>query len=330
MVEVLFNNDKEITSVFQLLGTQENDISKSIIWILKECPVVLNKFLTECCCVDYSGEDITIEYQHFEKVEGKYTYTDIEIYNNTFHIIIEAKRGWILPERRQLEIYSKKHSINESHARQKYIFTISECSKAYAQRYLPVSATDNGISVEHISWDEFETICVNSIKDSANKQKYLIREFLKYLGEIETMKNSNSNIVYVVSLSPREAASGYSYIDVVVRSGHYYCPVDWFKNSKNIPNYLGFRYYGKLQSIHHVESYTISKNMHDVLNFMADEEWEKDHYIFTLGPAIHPDHDVRCGKKVTQAVRVYADIDTLLTCNTITEAMQISKERRKE
>jgi len=41
MVEVLFNNEKEILSVFQLLGIQENDISKSIIWILKECPVVL-------------------------------------------------------------------------------------------------------------------------------------------------------------------------------------------------------------------------------------------------------------------------------------------------
>ena len=31
------------------------------------------KFLSECCGIDYLGEDVTIEYQHYEKVDGRNT-----------------------------------------------------------------------------------------------------------------------------------------------------------------------------------------------------------------------------------------------------------------
>ena len=61
---------------------------------------------------------------------------------------------------------------------------------------------------------------------------------------------------------------------------------------------------------------------------MPDIEWENDHYVFDPSPAIIPPKTVRCGEKVKQAARVYADIDALLTYDTITEAMELSKSRR--
>ena len=82
---------------------------------------------------------ITIEYQKFEMVHDTHTYTDIEIYDDSnFHIILEAKRGWNLPKTSQLEIYSKKESFFQSTNTFKKIFSISECTDDYANRYLPL------------------------------------------------------------------------------------------------------------------------------------------------------------------------------------------------
>ncbi len=67
--------------------------------------------------------------------------------------------------------------------------------------------------------------------------------------------------------------------------------------------------------------------MHDKISFMPDEEWDQDHYLFDLGPAIIPSHTVAYGPSIKWATRVKADIDTLLTCDTITEAMELTNKR---
>ena len=327
MSDLLFNNDSEIRSVFQLLGTHENDISKALSWVLKECPVVLSLLLEEKCGVVVESDSVVINYQAFEMQGKKRTFTDIEITNNeSVAVIIEAKRGWILPEADQLDNYSKKESFIKNPAKVKRIFSLSECSDEYASKNLPFAVTDTGIPVGHISWAYLKKILNKARLSSNHQQKKLINEFLEYLGGFMAMKNTNS--VYVVSLSSRNAAEGYSYIDVK-KTGHYYCPVKWFKNSANLPTYIAFRYDSKLQSIHHIDSYIVTKNMHDKIDFMPDEEWNDDHYLFDLGPAIVPQHTVSYGPSIRQATRVYADIDLLLTCNTITEAMELSRERRQ-
>ena len=154
-------------------------------------------------------------------------------------------------------------------------------------------------------------------------------EFILYLGGLMTMQNKISNYVYVVSLSNNIIrGAGVSNIDLVKDTGHYYCPVGdrW---PKEAPNYIGFRYGGRLQTIHHIEGYTITKNIHDVIDIMPDEEWEREHFVFNLGPAIIPTKTVKTGKLYRNG-RVWAMIDTLLTCDTISEARDLSQQREKE
>lgn len=326
MAELVFHDDTIITSVFQLLGNHENDISKSLSWVLKECPTVLKLLIQDKCGVSIDTNSVVISYQSFEEQEKKRTFTDIEItdYGN-FAVIIEAKRGWVLPGADQLNTYSKKKSFLNNPAKLKRILTLSECSDEYAKKNLPFSITANGIPVEHISWSNLQNILKRAKTESNNRQKNLISEFSSYLWGLMSMRNSNS--VFVVSLSWEQVAEGHSYVDVV-KNGHYYCPVKWFKNPADLPTYIAFRYDSKLQSIHHIDSYIVTRNMHDRIIFMADEEWDQDHYIFDLGPAIIPSHTVKCGPSVRWANQVNADIDTLLTCDTITEAMELSKKRR--
>ena len=327
---LIFNNEKEINSVFQLLGTQENDITKAIVWVLKTCPSVLESLIKELCGMKVDCNKITIEYQKFEMVHDTHTYTDMEIYDDgNFHIILEAKRGWNLPKTSQLEIYSKKESFFQSTNTFKKIFSISECTDDYANRYLPLHKTENGIEIGHISWKKFREICMSARNISSNKEKYVIDEFLIYLEGIMTMRNVNSNNVYVVSLSYSETCKGYTYVDVVKKTRHYFCPRKWFKNDANIPNYFGFRYDARLQEICHVDKYVITRNLHDVLSYMPDYEEDEEFFVFSLGEPIRPNKIVKCGPKVVRSTRIYADIDLLLTCDTLTEAMEKSKERRE-
>ena len=330
MATLMFNTNQEINSIFQLLGTQENDITKAIVWVLKTCPSVLKGLIKKICGIEADCDKVTIEYQKFEIVNDNHTYTDIEIYDeDNFHIILEAKRGWILPQSQQLEIYAQKSSFYDSVKAITKIFSISECSEEYADRYLSIHKTENGIEIGHVSWKSFEKICVSARNISSNKEKYIIDEFLIYLKGIMTMRNTNSNSVYVVSLAYSEACDGYTYIDVVKKTRHYFCPRKWFKNDANVPNYLGFRYDARFQEVCHVDDYVITRNLHDILAYMPDHEETEEYYVLSLGEPIEPHKEVKCGSKVVRSTRIYADIDLLLTCDTLTEAMEKTKARKE-
>jgi hypothetical protein len=50
------------------------------------------------------------------------------------------------------------------------------------------------------------------------------------------------------------------------------------------------------------------------------------HYLYHLGPPIIPPHEVSSGT-IKRALRVWAALDLLLTCETINEARDKTKER---
>jgi hypothetical protein len=95
------------------------------------------------------------------------------------------------------------------------------------------------------------------------------------------------------------------------------------------PNYLGFRHYGRLQSIRHVDAYVIDTNISRHLPGVPSQEWEP-HFLLTLGPPIRPDHQVPTGRRIQRSARVWVDIDLLLTASSISEAWELTKQRRVE
>ena len=72
----LYAYSSEVTSVFQLIGTLENDITKSIAWALCKCPAFMKKIIGEILHIDIDPEKVRIGYQEFEKDRG---ITDLEI-----------------------------------------------------------------------------------------------------------------------------------------------------------------------------------------------------------------------------------------------------------
>lgn len=330
MAELIAHNNERIETIYQLLGTKENDITRAIAWTLKKCPTFLNAFIhfSRFGMNDITSSNITIFYQQFEKTESENGYTDLEITDyDSFHIILEAKRGWILPGHDQLKKYADRDSFKNRKIKNKFIVTVSECSYEYAKNNLPFEKTETGIPVFHISWKELKALSDVARAGANHEQKHLLEEFSKYLGGLMSMKNEMSNEVYVVSLSQKKIGNtSFSFVDIVNKTGHYFCPVGINGYPKEAPNYIGFRYNGKLQSIHHIDKYKITKNIHDVIDEMPDENWDKNHFVFNLGPAIIPQKTVRSGR--IRNTRIWAMIDTLLTCDTISDACRASKMRK--
>ena len=265
---------------------------------------------------------------NLKKTGERNGYTDLELSDGkTFHVILEAKRGWILPGRDQLNKYAQRPSFLKSKSTNKYIVSLSECSQEYAKRNLPFKTTENGIPVSHISWKEIKEFAEVSQDGASNEQKHLLKDFLDYLGGIMTMQKKQSNMVYIVSYKPGMVEG--THIDRIelIDKGYYYCPRGIKGWPKDPPNYIAFRYKGKLYSIHHIDNYTVTKNVHDVIDIMPDEIWENDHFVFDLGPAIKPNKTIRTGKSIYRGSRVWAAIDPLLTCDTISEAVKKTQER---
>lgn len=314
----------EVVSIFQLIGDKENDITKSIAWVLDKCPVFMKNVVHEIFSIDIDPDTVNILYQNYDAKTG---ITDIEMTDGqTFHLIIEAKRGWILPSSEQLTKYSLRSSFRKAAVPNKAIVSMSECSKEYAINNLPFDEV-NDIPVKHLSWKRIYELAVASRVDSNNEQKHLLEELKKYLGGIMTMQSKDSNWVYVVVLgSGKPAGCDLTWIEIVKKHNKYFHPLGCNGWPKEPPNYVAFRYGGKLQAIHHVDDYVVTKNLHDEIVEMPNVKKDNNYFVYKLGPAIIPMKEVKNGKIYPNG-RVWAMLDTLLTSDTISEARDISKAR---
>lgn len=152
MAELLLHN-KQISSVFQLLGDKENHISCSVAWALSKCQELLKEFIKQTIDVsEFDIENVAIRLQDYDDSQGGFT--DIEIIcEPLFYIIIEAKRGWILPGIEQLEKYANRQRFFNSPSEVKKIIAMSECSKDFAKHNLQVKNIE-GVDILHFSWKE--------------------------------------------------------------------------------------------------------------------------------------------------------------------------------
>lgn len=293
-------------------------------WALAKCPEFLKAVVIAVCGYTPAVEDTAIMNQRYDAATG---ITDIEVTDHkNFHIIFEAKRGWLLPGADQLTKYSIRDDFVKTTYTHKHIVSLSECTQVYAKSHLPFQSV-NGIPVSHLSYQEVYQMAQASHAASNHEQKHLLREFCEYLKGLMTMQKLDSNMVYVVALSGAQPdRCNISWIDIVKTHNKYFCPMGGNGWPKEPPNYIAFRYYGQLQSIHHIEGYTVTRNMHDEIPEMPDEAWDNDCYVYKLGPAIIPTKTVKTGK-IFRNGRVWAMLDTLLTCDTISEARDVTQAR---
>ena len=152
MPELLLHN-RRVESVFSLLGQAENDITFSMGWALSRSPLLLQNFLRKVLRRKHRCDlnQLVVALQEYQKGSG---ITDIEIRDAGLHVIIEAKRGWILPSQEQLQKYLPR--FRQTKAQDQLIVTASECSQDYAHPYLPPAL--ERIPIRHVSWSEMSTL----------------------------------------------------------------------------------------------------------------------------------------------------------------------------
>jgi hypothetical protein len=147
-----------------------------------------------------------------------------------------------------------------------------------------------------------------------------------------TMRDIESNLGYVVSLGTDALLDdGTSFADIVTTHDSYFHPVGGGRGGwpAQPPNYIGFRFYGQLQQIRHVDDYEVHDEPWNVIHpGFAQTDWKSaPHFWYRLGPPIIPPHTVKTGASIKRSLRVWAAIDLLLTCQTISEARDKTQAR---
>lgn len=325
----LFIFDDKVESVFQLLGQKENDISYSVGYAFANCRHFLDNFLKHLNIkTPFEPEKIKIKLQTHEKEKG---FTDFEIIQEgEFHLIVEAKRGWVFPTDEQLKKYASRQSFKKSAAKDKRIIVFNESTTAFTQAHFAMTAISS-VPVQVVSWQTVQNLTNASIKIGRDTENRLLRDLNKYLDKISTMQKIDSNRVFVVSLGGGNPDNWkISWQDIVNKRHRYFHPVGGSVGGwpAEPPNYIAFRYNGQLQSIHHIDNYEVFKNHSDFFPEAPKVKWDGvHHYLYHLGQAIKPQHEVRAGKKIVRSMRVWAALDLLLTCKTIQDARDKTKQR---
>jgi hypothetical protein len=314
---------RKINNVFQLLntlGTYENDMSRSVAWALGQCPEFLKEFVKAVVGAEVGQETTSIRLQISEKSAG---ITDVEIESpGKAHIIVEAKRGLTLPTQKQLSMYARRLAADGKGA--KCLVALTDCPLPYVKAHFSITKL-SGIPVIHLSWAEIASMARRAQGRSRLKERYVIDELLSYLKELVTMQQVDSNWVFVVALSSQQPEGwGVSWIEVVTKRHRYFHPVgnNW---PPTPPNYIAFRYYGELQSIHHIDGYAVVTDIHEAIPDIPKDEIIGSHFVYRLGPAFRPDH--RVPSDVPRAGRRWCMLDTLFTCESISAAGKLSAKR---
>lgn len=149
------------------------------------------------------------------------------------------------------------------------------------------------------------------------------------------MTDLPTDLAHVVSLNGDSVgSSGMTLRDVVVKCDCYFHPTQaaggW---PTEPPAYFGFRYDGLLQCVRQVTSSRHVPNpaangMPGFKELQGHLVWTPgDHLIHELGPPIRPRHPVPNGPSVLWARHVRAAVDLLLTCDSISEAERLTRER---
>jgi hypothetical protein len=318
---------RSVETFFDLLGHNENDMTAALGLGLTRSAPLLRRFVDRVAPGTDLREPIQVELQQHDDVDRGFT--DIEVRTSDLHVIIEAKRGWDPPSHRQLQRYEARFATN-ARRRQRVVILTQNGASSVVRHLLGAWHPPDPIGVEVVGWSDLVDLARRSAREGALADRRLTLELAEYLREVADMRDTDSNRVYVVSLSatPWAGWSGFTPIDVIERHNRYFFPASGKNWPKTPPNYVAFRYRGRLQSIRHVDDYTIIDNPGVEIPGAPDFNWGEPHFLLTLGPPIRPDHEVRTGPGVVRSARVWVDIDLLLTSNSITEAAELSRNRR--
>ncbi len=311
---------RQVFNLFELLGDYENALTFAVGWTLHQSPRLLKLLLDEIFGQRTDPTEAVIRLQHYQSEHG---YTDIEVdVPKVGCAIIEAKRGWSLPSRRQLMKYAARDSFRA--AKKKRLVVLSECLPEYVEHNLDLPKT-LWPSVRSLTWMRVIAATQKIASKVGTNKKRMLREMANYLEDHTTGRNPWTNRVFVVALANADLPNGKISIELVEKKRRYFHPVgDGYPSIP--PTYVGFRYRGRLQSIHFVESYEVVSELKHHIPEIKWKKFSRPHFLYKLGKAVKPDHEVKTGGLYGSG-HVWCALDLLLTSKTIAEAKRLTRWR---
>lgn len=313
-----------IESLFAIHGSDENDLSDGLAYLLATSCVLRHKFLSDLL----RNKDVSTDADMIALQTGRrgIGITDIEVQvEDEVHVVIEAKKGADYPSESQLARYAK--ILGDCEAKHVLLVAVTALDDDVAHLNAPDPST-LGVPHVHRSWNWVRRLTAEAYRaENSYQLKFILSEFYHFLEGFLGLERMYSNYTYVVSLG-----TGYpegwdvSWIDVVEQYQKYFYPAGG-KGWPTPPNYIAFRYYGRLQSIHHVDRYTVVDDLGRHFGVRAAGEPSDSHYLLELGPAIEPPHEVRTGPRIHRSARVWCMLDTLLVSSTISDALTLTEKR---
>ncbi|MHC2823621.1 hypothetical protein ACVMBY_007181 [Bradyrhizobium huanghuaihaiense] len=316
-------HDSPVANVFRLAGADENSATFALGWAIEHSGHLRKHLLRTWLGTPM---DISIPTIWLQKHGEDGGYTDIEIYSGShFHAIIEAKRGWNVPTEQQLRRYRPRLTSRRTDTQR--LITITSADADFARRRLP-SAID-GALVVHQSWGDVQRLTNQAHAEATSfEEKLWLKHLSEHLKEFVAVDRITDNTVYVVSLGLDAMVNGgkHTWIDVVEKDGCYFHPMGGAGWPVQPPNYIGFRYHGKLQSVHHIDSFEVAENLATLNPLWPTTEGFS--FVYHLGPPMRPPSEVRTGN-IFRNGRVNCAIDTLLSgaFKTISDARDETKRR---
>lgn len=321
----LLLHGRPVPTVFDLLGRDENDMTFALAWGMVQSEGFLRDIVETVTGGRIRADEAIVNLQRHDSLGG---FTDVEVsVPGDLHLIFEAKRGWNLPTDAQLRLYAGRLDQSEAKDRRLVVLTQWGAEEFVSSR---LGEWDLPYPRVALGWERIVNLAQRRARTGRHAERRLIRELTTYFASVADMRDIDSNQAYVVSLSAGSIQGWPITLRQVVEDHRrYFFPIGRGGWPKIPPNYMGFRYDGRLQSIHHVDDYTIGTEMSEFFPGVPPTGWDP-HYVLTLGPAIRPSVEVHNGPSIKRAMRTWIDIDLLLTSGTITDALKATRERRSE
>jgi hypothetical protein len=313
----IVRHGKAVESAFDLLGTQENDITAALGFTASRSPRLLERFVRlvlPALAVD--GASVRMEARDDQ---GR---TDLEIVTPTNLVVVEAKRGWNLPTVSQLARYAPRVRAHGAGS----LVTLSDCSDAWASLRLPT--TVDGVEVVHVPWATVRVELQEALAASRGGERVWLQELRSYLRRAIKVRDPADGWAFCVSVSASKPGGGGSrtFLDFVQNDGVYFHPFGWGQGwPKTPPNFFALRWQGKVQQVRRVLSHEIVPNLQSRWpDIPVTPTTDKPCVVHTLGPPLRTD-PLPSGRSY-RANRIWVLIDQLMTATSLAEA-RLESER---
>jgi hypothetical protein len=311
----LTRHGAEVGSVFSLLGRNENDLTAALGFAMARCRPFATAVLDHVWPTHTAGEAA-----HFAlEVRAEVGRTDLEVKlpASPALVIFEAKRGWLLPTKKQLAQYvSRIHHYGGG-----TLVSLSQASPALAATQLP--AQIRGVPVVHLPWGDILSDIAATRPTARGRERLWLDELHTYLMEVIRMRSVTDSMVYCVVLNEdRPGGEGTpTFREFVTQQHCYFHPYGDGGWPTEAPNFLAFRWGGAVQRIHRVQHVEVVPTIRDRFPYLpVDEASDRPHAVYDLGPQI-PFEPTPNGKGVYPSSRVWVLLDQLLTAPTLKDAI---------